>query len=61
MEIAYDEKDDILFIRFSREPIVEEVSHGWNVNLGMTAHGIGQITILDAGEANLMPIHIPPP
>ncbi len=48
MDIRYDEKEDILFIRFSDEAIVRDVSHGWNVNVGMTAKGIGQITILDA-------------
>ena len=37
MDIRYDEKEDILFIRFSDEAIVRDVSHGWNVNVGMTA------------------------
>ena len=60
MEISYDEKDDILFIRFNSEPIVEDVSYGWNVNIGVTAHGIGQITILDARAADLIPIHLSP-
>ena len=60
MEISYDNKDDILFIRFNDDPIVEDVSHGWNVNLGMTARGIGQITILDAKAADLIPIHMAP-
>ena len=36
------------------------MSHGWNVNVGMTAKGIGQITILDAKGSNLLPIDIPP-
>ena len=60
MDIRYDEKEDILFIRFSDEAIVRDVSHGWNVNVGMTAKGIGQITILDATASDLLPIHIPP-
>jgi uncharacterized protein YuzE len=60
VEISYDEKDDILFIRFNREPIVEDVSCGRNANIGMTAHGIGQITILDAEASNLLPIHLSP-
>lgn len=60
MDIRYDEKEDILFIRFNDEAIVRDVSHGWNVNVGMTAKGIGQITILDAKASDLLPIHIPP-
>lgn len=36
------------------------MSHGWNVHVGMTAKGIGQITILDAKASDLLPIHIPP-
>ncbi len=60
MEIAYEEADDILFTRFNDEPIIEEVSYGWNVNIGMTARGIGQITVLDAREADLIPIHVSP-
>lgn len=60
MDIRYDEKEDILFIRFSDEQVVRDVSHGWNVNVGMTAKGIGQITILDAKASDLLPIRIPP-
>jgi hypothetical protein len=60
MHIRYDKKEDILFIRFSDEAIVRDVSHGWNVNVGMTAKGIGQITILDAKASDLLPIQIPP-
>ena len=60
MTISYDDSDDILFIRFSDAPIIEDVSYGWNVNIGMTAQGIGQITILDAKEADLIPIHMAP-
>jgi len=33
MRIKYDDQDDILFIEFSKEPIVRDVSHGWNVNI----------------------------
>lgn len=60
MEISYDEKEDILFIRFSDAPIVQDISYGWNVNIGMTALGIGQITILDARDADVIPIHMSP-
>ena len=40
MRIRYDEQDDILCIGFSEEPIVRDVSLGWNVNIGFTANGI---------------------
>ncbi len=60
MDISYDEKEDILFISFSHEKIVKDVSCGWNVNIGVTDAGIGQITVLDANAARLLPIHIPP-
>lgn len=30
MRIKYDDQDDILFIEFSNEPIVKDISHGWN-------------------------------
>lgn len=32
-------------------PIVKDVSHGWNVNIGYAADGIAEITILNAGSA----------
>ena len=35
---------------------MREVSHGWNVNIGYTENGIGEITILDAKAAGLLPI-----
>lgn len=60
MDISYDEKDDILFIKFSSEKVVKDISYGWNVNVGMTETGIGEITVLDAKAARLLPIHISP-
>lgn len=60
MDISYDEKDDILFIKFSSEKIIKDISYGWNVNVGMTETGIGEITVLDAKAAHLLPVHIPP-
>ena len=60
MEISYDEAEDILFIRFNNEPIVRDISYGWHVNVGMTAQGIGQITVLDAKAADLLPVYLPP-
>ena len=31
MHIDYDEEDDILFIRFSDDPVEQDISCGWNV------------------------------
>ena len=59
MDIKYDAKEDILFILFNNEKIVKDISYGWNVNIGMTGKGIGQITVLDAKASNLLPIHVP--
>lgn len=47
MDISYDEVEDILFIHLSHDPIIRDISYGWHVNVGMTATGIGQITILE--------------
>ncbi|MBF0429183.1 MAG: hypothetical protein HQL94_09695, partial [Magnetococcales bacterium] len=41
------------------EPVERDISYGWNVNVGMTANGIGQITILDAKADGLLPVKIP--
>ncbi|MEO5352966.1 MAG: DUF2283 domain-containing protein [Magnetococcus sp. XQGC-1] len=59
MNIDYDEQEDILFIRFSDAPVERDSSYGWNVNIGMTAGGSGQITILDAKADGLLPVKIP--
>ncbi len=56
MRIKYDAQDDILHIEFSKEPIVKDVSHGWNVNVGYAANGIAEITILDAKAAGYLPL-----
>jgi hypothetical protein len=58
MEITYDEAEDILFIRFNHAPIIRDISYGWHVNIGMTAQGIGEITILDAKATDLLPIYM---
>ena len=47
----YYEDDDILFIEFSKDKVVKDVSLSWNVNVGYTEKGIGEITILDAKKA----------
>ena len=56
MRIKYDDQDDILHIEFSKEPIVKDVSHGWNINVGYAANGIAEITILDAKAAGYWPL-----
>ncbi len=56
MRITYDDQDDILCIEFSKEPIVKDISHGWNVNIGYTAKGIAEITVLDAKAAGYWPL-----
>ena len=56
MRIEYDDQDDILHIEFSKEPIVKDVSHGWNVNVGYAAQGIAEITILDAKADGYWPL-----
>jgi uncharacterized protein YuzE len=56
MKMSYDPEDDILVIEFNKENIVRDISLNWNVNVGMTAQGIGEIVILDAKKAGLLPI-----
>jgi uncharacterized protein YuzE len=56
MRIVYDHQDDILHIAFSGNPVVRDVSYGWNVNIGYSAQGIAEITVLDAKAAGYWPI-----
>jgi hypothetical protein len=56
VRIEYDNQDDILHIAFSGNPIVRDVSYGWNVNIGYSAQGIAEITVLDAKAAGYWPI-----
>ena len=56
MLLTYDDQEDILFIKFIDGPVIQDISYSWNVNIGFTDKGIGQITILDAKEYGLMPI-----
>jgi uncharacterized protein YuzE len=58
MKIVYYEDDDILFIEMSKEPIVRDESLSWNLNIGYTADGIGEITILDAQKSGIYPLQI---
>ncbi len=56
MRIVFDNLDDILHIAFSGNPVVRDVSYGWNVNIGYSAQGIAEITVLDAKAAGYWPI-----
>ncbi len=58
MKIVYYEEDDILFIEFSKGTILRDESVGWNINLGYTADGVGEITILDAQKSGIYPLQI---
>jgi uncharacterized protein YuzE len=58
MRIVYYEEDDILFIEFSKGAILRDESVGWNINLGYTADGVGEITILDAQKSGIYPLQI---
>ncbi len=54
--INYDDGTDVLHIGFSSEPIIKDVSHGWNVNIGYAENSIAEITILDAKASSFWPL-----
>lgn len=56
MRIEYEDQNDTLYIEFSREPIVRDVSYSWNINIGYTANGIAEITVLDAKACGYWPL-----
>ena len=56
MRIEYEDQNDILYIEFSREPIVKDISYGWNINIGYTANGLAEITVLDAKACGYWPL-----
>ena len=58
MKIVYYEEDDTLFIEFQKGEIVRDESLNWNINIGYTEEGIGEITILDAQKNGLYPLQI---
>lgn len=60
MQIHYDEQEDILVLLFNELPITKDVSLNWNVNIGMTEQGVGEISILDAKASGLLPLSIEP-
>lgn len=58
MRIAYYDQDDILFIEISKGTVVRDESASWNVNVGYTAEGLGEITILEARKSGIYPLQI---
>jgi uncharacterized protein YuzE len=58
MNISYDPKEDILVIEFSPDKIVRDISLNWNVNVGLTDKGVGEIIILDAKESGFLPVAV---
>lgn len=58
MKIVYYEKDDTLFLEFQKGEIVRDESLSWNINIGYTLEGIGEITILEAQQNGLYPLQI---
>ena len=58
MKIVYYEDDDTLFIEFQKGLIVRDESVSWNINIGYTQDGIGEITILKAQKNGLYPLQI---
>ncbi|HFD86151.1 MAG TPA: DUF2283 domain-containing protein [Gammaproteobacteria bacterium] len=58
MKIIYYEEDDTLFIEFQKGDIVRDESLSWNINIGYTQEGIGEITILEAQKNGLYPLQI---
>jgi hypothetical protein len=58
VRIGYNETDDILFIRFSDDPVTRDESLNWNVHVGYSATGIREITILDAKKRGYLPVRL---
>ena len=58
MRIGYNESEDILYIRFSDEPVTRDESLNWNVHVGFSATGVREITVLDAKKRGYLPLKI---
>jgi uncharacterized protein YuzE len=58
MKIGYNEAEDVLYIRFSDEPLTRDESLNWNVHVGFSASGIREITILEAKKRGYLPLKI---
>lgn len=51
--MEYDKNDDILLLKFNGDKIVKNISINWNVHIGMTADGVGEISILETSKQSL--------
>jgi uncharacterized protein YuzE len=58
MRIAYNEAEDVLYIRFSDDPVTRDESLNWNVHVGFSASGLREITILEAKKRGYLPLKI---
>ena len=58
MKIGYNETEDVLYIRFSDEPVTRDESLNWNVHVGFSAGGIREITILEAKKRGYLPVKL---
>ena len=58
MKIAYYEDEDTLFIEFTKGKIVRDESVSWNIHIGYTEDGIGEITVLEAAKQGLYPLQV---
>jgi uncharacterized protein YuzE len=58
MKIGYNEAEDVLYIRFSEEPVTHDESLNWNVHVGFSAGGIREITILEAKKRGYLPVKL---
>ena len=58
MRIAYYEEEDTLYIEFSKDPVVRDESVNWNINIGYTEEGIGEMTILEAQKSGIYPMQV---
>jgi uncharacterized protein YuzE len=58
MKIGYNEAEDVLYLRFSEEPVTRDESLNWNVHVGFSASGIREITILEAKKRGYLPLKI---
>ena len=58
MKIVYYDEDDTLFIEFKKGKILRDESLSWNMHIGYTEDGIGEITILEAQKNGFYPLQI---
>jgi uncharacterized protein YuzE len=58
MKIVYCEEDDTLYLEFQKGKIVRDESLNWNITIGYTQDGIGEITVLEAQKNGFYPLQI---